>query len=101
MHITGLRVKFSLFLPLALTALAQQSVTIDVDASRNEGAFRPVWSYFGYDEPNYTYTKNGTKLIRELGGLSKTAPRIRTHFLLATGNGEPGQIGRASCRERV
>jgi len=47
-----------------------------------------AWNYFGYDEPNYTYTKNGRKLIGELAELSNTPVHIRTHFLLATGNGE-------------
>ena len=75
---------------VALTATAQQAVTIRVDASRTEDAFKPVWSYFGYDEANYTYAKDGRKLIRELADLSETPPHIRTHFLLATGNGEPG-----------
>jgi xylan 1,4-beta-xylosidase len=75
---------------LAITALAQEPVTIRVNASQREGAFKPVWSYFGYDEPNFTYAKNGRKLIRELAELSETPPHIRTHFLLATGNGEPG-----------
>jgi len=26
----------------------------------------PLWSYFGYDEPNYTYAPNGKKLLGEL-----------------------------------
>jgi len=72
---------------LAVTAGAQQPVTIRVDASHTEGTFSPVWSYFGYDEANYTYTKNGRQLIRELAELSKVPPHIRTHFLLTTGNG--------------
>jgi len=75
---------------LALAALAQQPVTIGVDASRTQGPFKPIWNYFGYDEPNYTYGKYGLKLIHELTALSKTPPHIRTHFLLATGNGSPG-----------
>ncbi len=31
-----------------------QNVTIKVDASKPIGPLRPVWSFFGYDEPNYT-----------------------------------------------
>ncbi len=74
---------------LPAVALAQPPVTIQVDASQNQSPFKPVWSYFGYDEPNYTYSKNGTKLIRELAALSYTPVHIRTHFLLVTGNGAP------------
>ena len=60
---------FSTILLLALPASAfgQQPVTVRVDASQKIGTLKPVWNYFGYDEPNYTYTKNGRKLIGELG----------------------------------
>ena len=30
----------------------------------------PIWAWFGYDEPNYTYMKDGTKLLSELAALS-------------------------------
>ncbi len=68
-----------------LLALAQQSVTIQVDGAKQAGAFPTSWNYFGYDEPNYTYMKNGRKLIGELAALSRTPAHIRTHFLLVTG----------------
>jgi len=70
--------------------VAQESVTIRVDATQQVGAFRPIYSYFGYDEPNYTYTKNGKKLIGELAALSSGQVYVRTHFMLATGDGAPG-----------
>ncbi len=78
---------------LILTAAflpGQTPVTIQIHADKSHGPFPPVWSYFGYDEANYTYTKDGRKLIQELASLSQTPPRIRTHFLLATGNATPG-----------
>jgi xylan 1,4-beta-xylosidase len=74
---------------LGALAFAQQPVTIRVEATQNRGPFQPVWSYFGYDEPNYTYAKNGRKLIHELAALSYTPVHIRTHFMLATGDGTP------------
>jgi len=85
------------FLGLLCTAasLAQEGVTIRVNAAQTIGAFKPISQYFGYDEPNYTYTANGKKLIGELGNLAgnpkaKTAPPyIRAHFMLATGDGTP------------
>jgi xylan 1,4-beta-xylosidase len=84
--------RLSLFLVCVLSTLAsaQQSITIQVEGSNKLGPFKPAWNYFGYDEPNYTYAKNGRKLIRELADLSYTPVHIRTHFLLATGNGTPG-----------
>jgi xylan 1,4-beta-xylosidase len=74
----------------ALPALAQGPVTIRVDAAQTVGPFKPIYAYFGYDEPNYTYTKNGRKLVGELASLSREQVYIRTHFMLATGDGAPG-----------
>src|SRR5579884_1932140 len=72
---------------LMQAAAAQQTVSIHVDANSISADFDQSWAYFGYDEANYTYTKNGQKLIRELVALSETPVHIRTHFLLTTGNG--------------
>ncbi len=79
-----------LFCLLPAVAIAQQPVTIRVDASRKIGAFKPSWAYFGYDEPNYTYAKDGKKLVGELAALSRAPVRIRAHNLLTTGDGTPG-----------
>jgi xylan 1,4-beta-xylosidase len=35
------------------------SVTIQVRADQSAGTIAPIWNYFGYDEPNYTYATNG------------------------------------------
>ena len=78
----------SLLFALPVLALAQQSVTIHVDGSKQTGPFQPSWNYFGYDEPNYTYMKNGRKLIGELAALGRTPVHLRTHFLLVTGDGK-------------
>src|SRR5437868_15457631 len=75
---------------LVIPVLGQEAVSIRVDASQSIGSFKPIYSYFGYDEPNYTYTVNGTKLVNELGALSSDPVYIRTHFLLATGDGDAG-----------
>jgi xylan 1,4-beta-xylosidase len=77
----------SIFLLAILPALAQAPVNIRVDASATIGPWRPVWSWFGYDEPNYTTAKNGRKLIAELGKLGPV--HIRAHNLLTTGDGTP------------
>src|SRR3989454_6250932 len=64
-------------------------VSIRVDAARSIGAMAPAWSFFGYDEPNYTYMKDGKKLLSELAALSPVPVYIRAHSLLVTGDGEP------------
>jgi xylan 1,4-beta-xylosidase len=79
-------------LSILLTTCAfaqQQSVTIRVNAQDTIGPFKPIYSYYGYDEPNYTYAKNGRKLVAELASLSSARTYLRTHFLLATGDGAP------------
>jgi xylan 1,4-beta-xylosidase len=73
----------------AAPLLAQENVSIRVNASGKLAAFKPSWAYFGYDEPNYTYTKNGSKLIQELAAASHAPVHIRTHNLLTTGDGTP------------
>ena len=66
-----------------------ERVSIHVDATRSLGPMTPFWSYFGYDEPNYTYLKDGRKLLSELAALSPTPVYVRTHNLLTTGDGTP------------
>jgi len=79
--------------PILLTALAfapalaQQSVTIRVDAAASLGPLRPIFSFFGYDEPNYTYMKDGRKLLTELAALSPVPVHVRAHNMLNTGDG--------------
>jgi xylan 1,4-beta-xylosidase len=65
----------------------QPVIKIQVDYNVAEGRFPPVWSFFGYDEPNYTYTPNGKKLLGELAALSRGPVYIRVHNLLTTGDG--------------
>ena len=72
-------------LALAPTLLAQ--VEIRVDAAATQGPFPPIFAWFGYDEPNYTYTANGRKLLGELAALSPVPVAIRTHHLLVSGDG--------------
>ncbi len=89
----------SLFLlaALALPALAQPApapaaafpVTITVDAAHPSGPLRPIWRYFGADEPNYATMKDGSKLIGQLGELKPKAVYFRAHNLLTTGDGTP------------
>ena len=64
-----------------------ERVTIRVDAERIQGAMTPVWNYFGYDEPNYTYAPNGKKLLSELTALSPRPVYVRVHNLFTSGDG--------------
>ncbi len=64
-------------------------VTITVDAAHPMGALRPIWRYFGADEPNYATMKDGQKLIGQIGELSPKRMYFRAHNLLCTGDGTP------------
>ena len=66
-----------------------ERVTIKVDAGKPVGPMKPIWAWFGYDEPNYTYMKDGQKLLTELSKLSPVPVFVRTHNLLTTGDGSP------------
>lgn len=77
-------------LPIA-NSLAQTSsekpVLIQVDLTKEKGPLKPIWAWFGYDEPNYTYMKDGKKLLTEIAKLSKVPVNVRVHSLLVTGDG--------------
>jgi xylan 1,4-beta-xylosidase len=70
-------------------------VTIRVDAAKSLGELRPIWRFFGADEPNYAYMKHGQKLLAELGHLrhlndsGTNAVFFRAHNLLTSGDGTP------------
>ncbi len=64
-------------------------VSIEVDAARPRGELRPIWRYFGADEPNYAYMKDGSRLLADLGALAPGHVYFRAHNLLTTGDGTP------------
>lgn len=79
-----------LFLPApAQTTVSQKTVVIAVDLNKPIGNMQPVWAWFGYDEPNYTYMKDGRKLLSELAALSPVPVYVRAHNLLTSGDGTP------------
>jgi xylan 1,4-beta-xylosidase len=64
-------------------------VSIRVDAGRPQGELKPIWRFFGADEPNYAYMKHGRKLLTELGQLRPEQVYFRAHNLLTSGDGTP------------
>jgi len=81
-----------ILLPFLLKNLSAQEVVrkadIYVDLSVEKGPMKPFWAWFGYDEPNYTYMKDGKKLLTEISALSPVPVYVRTHSLMVTGDGE-------------
>lgn len=64
-------------------------VSIQVDAAKSTGELRPIWRFFGGDEPNYVYMKDGEKLLNNLGSLRRDDVYFRGHNLLTSGDGTP------------
>ena len=77
------------FLLLSGTSLSihAQSPVIKIDLGKEVGNMDPIWAWFGYDEPNYTYMKDGKKLLSEIAALSHVPVHVRAHNLLTTCDG--------------
>ena len=70
----------------SILALAQP-LTVEVNANMEIGELTPVWQFFGYDEPNYTYMNDGQKLLSELASANHGTVYICTHNSLTSGDG--------------
>lgn len=64
-------------------------VHIRIDASKTQGELKPIWRFFGADEPNYAYLPHGQKLLGELGEMAPNHVYFRAHNLLTSGDGTP------------
>ena len=71
------------------TVNAQSKANIEVNFDKNIAPMKPIWAWFGYDEPNYTYMKDGQKLLTEISKLSPVPVYVRAHNLLTSGDGTP------------
>src|SRR4051812_47024923 len=70
------------------SAVAQESpAAVSVDLGKSLGAYKPIYSWFGYDEANFTTGRDGKKLLRELRDLSPVPVFVRAHHLLTSGDG--------------
>ncbi|MEH3114541.1 GH39 family glycosyl hydrolase [Pedobacter terrae] len=81
-----------LFISLSVftyVANAQSKTNIEVNFDKNIAPMKPIWAWFGYDEPNYTYMKDGQKLLTEISKLSPVPVYVRAHNLLTSGDGTP------------
>jgi xylan 1,4-beta-xylosidase len=64
-------------------------VSIVVDATKPTAPLKPIWRFFGADEPNYATMPHGSKLIAELGELKPKEVYFRAHSLMSSGDGTP------------
>lgn len=65
------------------------AVTITVDANETIGPLKPIWRFFGADEPNYATLPHGRELLGHLGDIGPKSTYFRAHNLLTTGDGTP------------
>lgn len=79
------------FFLLSFSGLSQtqDQAKINIDLSKTKEKMKPIYAWFGYDEPNYTYMKDGKKLLSEIAALSPVPVYVRAHSLLVTGDGIP------------
>jgi xylan 1,4-beta-xylosidase len=74
---------------LISNSLFAQTAELNIDFKKEVAEMTPIWAWFGYDEPNYTYMKDGKKLLSEIAALSSVPVFVRAHNLLTTGDGTP------------
>jgi xylan 1,4-beta-xylosidase len=87
--------KYAWLLPMIITvnttvnaqSKVADSASIHVDLNKAIAPMKPIWAWFGYDEPNFTYMKDGRKLLTEIAALSPVPVYVRTHNLLTSGDG--------------
>lgn len=80
---------------IALTSLSflgysqtnsSEKTLIQVDFNKKIGDVSTMWAWFGADEPNYAYMKDGKKLLSELSAMSPVPVYFRAHNLLTSGH---------------
>jgi xylan 1,4-beta-xylosidase len=71
----------------ALVSTSDSRVDIRVNTHDVRGPLAPIWAWFGNDEPNYAYMRDGQKLLDELADLGPATVHFRTHNLLTSGDG--------------
>ncbi len=69
-------------------AAGPAEVSVQVDLAKSLGPYKPIGSWFGYDEIGYTTGKYGRQLLGELAQLSSVPATVRAHHLLTSGDGK-------------
>ncbi len=73
----------------ALHAADAFPVQVTVDAAKPIGPVHPIWNWFGYDEVNYTYLPNGSRLLASLKPTGDAPVYVRAHHMFTSGDGSP------------
>jgi xylan 1,4-beta-xylosidase len=70
----------------ALVPTQERRVEIRVHTRDTRGELTPIWAWFGNDEPNYAYMRDGQPLLGELADLGSATVHFRAHNLLTSGD---------------
>ncbi len=74
--------------PLAPLAAADEfDVGVRIDAAKPTGPLKPIWRFFGADEPNYATMTYGRELLGHLGEMKPDQVFFRAHNLMTSGDG--------------
>ena len=65
----------------------ERQIEITVETDTRIAEWKPIWRFFGADEPNYATMKDGRALLGELGALRPDQVFFRAHNLFTSGDG--------------
>ncbi|MBE1607407.1 GH39 family glycosyl hydrolase [Actinopolymorpha pittospori] len=61
--------------------------SVSVDCSTGVGPMSRMWTSFGYDEINWTYTPTGKQTLTKIGGFGDRPYHVRPHYVFCSGTG--------------
>jgi xylan 1,4-beta-xylosidase len=64
-----------------------RQATVRVDCAAPIGPLERIWTSFGYDEINWTYTPAGKRNLRVMGDLAEQPYFVRPHYVFNSGIG--------------
>lgn len=83
-------ITFLLAFLLSILSIGQNvmpdTTKLHIDFLKTIATMQPMWAWFGADEPNYAYMRDGKKLLSELSAMNPVPVYFRTHNLLTSGH---------------
>ncbi|WP_020576609.1 GH39 family glycosyl hydrolase [Actinopolymorpha alba] len=64
-----------------------ESAVVQVDGATTLGPLKRLWTSFGYDEINWTYTPTGKQTLTKIGRFGDRAYHVRPHYVFCSGTG--------------
>jgi xylan 1,4-beta-xylosidase len=59
---------------------------VRVDCGARRGPVRGIWTSFGYDEINWTYTPAGRRALKVIGDFVEQPYYVRSHYIFTIVN---------------